>query len=259
MSAVRGTLLFANLENQKELDAAARRWSAAFKRTGEQIRELRPAMETEQDKRDLARFESGLSEFGKVSADYIRLCGERKLQEAAGLLPKVEAFATLADESLNSLKDQQRKVLKDSQARAESLRSQSLLVSIFLSGVLLAIVVLAVYAVRGINRTLVTALGQLSEGAGQVAASAGQVSSSSRSLAQGSSEQAASLEETSASSEEINSMARKNSENSRRRGRPGDPVAGEVRRDQPGAGPDGGGHGPDQHPQRQDLQNHQGD
>ena len=74
---------------------------------------------------------------------------------------------------------------------------------------------LAFFMVKGINRSLLNTVSELSEAAGQVASAASQVSSSSQSLAQGSSEQAASLEETSASSEEINSMARKNSDNSR--------------------------------------------
>ena len=71
------------------------------------------------------------------------------------------------------------------------------------------------FIVRGVNRALLQAVSELSDGADQVAAAASQVSSSSQSLAQGSSEQAASIEETSASSEEINSMSRKNAENSK--------------------------------------------
>jgi methyl-accepting chemotaxis protein len=80
----------------------------------------------------------------------------------------------------------------------------------------LGIGVLGVYVVREISKTLGDSVAELRDGAEQVASAASQVSSSSQSLAQGSSEQAASLEETSASSEEINSMARKNTDNSRR-------------------------------------------
>src|ERR1035437_1905782 len=214
-AALRGTFLFGNLKNQTEFDASARRWAAAFKRTGEQIGELRPLLTTEEGKKDLAKLESGLGDFEKASADYMRLCKERKFEEIAALVPRVQGFTSLADEALNSLKDQQRKFLNDSQVRAASLGSQSLFVNMFMSCVLLVIVVLAVFVVRGINRTLVTAVSELFEGAEQVASAAGQVSSSSQSQAQGSSEQAASLEETSASSEQINAMARKNSENSR--------------------------------------------
>lgn len=69
--------------------------------------------------------------------------------------------------------------------------------------------------VRALNKEVIRAVSELTEGAEQIASAASQVSASSQSLAQGSSEQAASIEETSASSEEINSMSRKNTDNSR--------------------------------------------
>jgi methyl-accepting chemotaxis protein/methyl-accepting chemotaxis protein-1 (serine sensor receptor) len=214
VAALRGVFVFASLKHQQELESSTRRWEASYKRINEQIREIRPLLVSEQGKRDLARFESGLSEFQKVAVDYVRLCRERDFERIAGLSPKIVEFTTLADETLNSLKNQQRAVLKESQTRAESLRSQSLMVNLSLSMVLLGIATLAALVVRSVNRTLVTAVTELSRGADQVAVAASQVSASSHSLAQGSSEQAASLEETSASSEEINSMARSNSENS---------------------------------------------
>jgi methyl-accepting chemotaxis protein len=215
VAANRGMFVSATLKDQTALEARVRQWDAAFTRTGEQINDMRPLLTSEQAKKDLAKFESGLGEFKKVSAEYARLCGEHKLEQVADLVPKVQAFAAEADETLADITHIQRTFLKDSQAHAASLGSQSMFVSIFMSCLLLAIAVVAVLVIRGINRTLAAAVGGLSEGAEQVAAAAGQVSSSSQSLAQGSSEQAASLEETSASSEEINSMARKNSENSR--------------------------------------------
>lgn len=64
--------------------------------------------------------------------------------------------------------------------------------------------------VKGVNRQLRTAVGELAEGARQVAQAAFQVSASSQTLAQGASDQAASLEQTSVSTEEINSMAHRN-------------------------------------------------
>lgn len=74
---------------------------------------------------------------------------------------------------------------------------------------------MAFFVIRGMNRELLQAVAELSEGAGQVAGAAAQVSASSQALAQGASEQAASMEEMSASSEEITSMARQNTEHSR--------------------------------------------
>ena len=214
IAALRGVFLNASLKNQTKLEANENRWRAAHERIGADISEMRPLL-TEEGKRHVATFESALGEFEKVSADYIRLCKENKFEQVGELTPKVEEFVRVSEGSLDDLKNLQRNLLKESQARSGSLRSQSLFVSILMSCVLLAIGVLAVFVVRSITRTLVSAVSELSEGAEQVASAASQVSSSSQSLAQGSSEQAASLEETSSSSEEINSMARKNSENSR--------------------------------------------
>lgn len=73
---------------------------------------------------------------------------------------------------------------------------------------------MALFIVRGVNRGLMQAVTELSEGAEQVSSASGQVSASSQSLAQGASQQAASLQQTSASSEEMAAMTRKNAENS---------------------------------------------
>jgi len=214
VAALRGMYLFANLDNRKEFEASAKRWDAAFRRSAEQIAEVRPLLTTEEGRKDLARFESGRSEFEKVSADYQRACRERKFDQLTGLVPKVQAFANLADETLNRLKEEQRNILKDSQTRAGHLRAQSLSISVLMSCVLLAIAILAACVVRSVNRTLAIAVRQIAEDADQVAAAAGQISSSSQAVAQGSSEQAASIEQTSSSSKGMHSMARRSAGNS---------------------------------------------
>ncbi len=215
IAANRGMFASAVRHDAAGIDNRALEWNAAFRRVREQIEEIRPLL-TEQGTKDLARFESALGEYAQASADFLRLCKEDKLQKVeTEVNPKVREFAHIADESLGNLKTSNRTYLKESQARAAALRSQSMVVNISTSCLLLAIVVLAVFVVRGINRTLVTAIYELSEGAEQVAAAAGEVAAASQSLAQGSSEQAAALQETSASSHEIHSRAHKNSENSR--------------------------------------------
>jgi methyl-accepting chemotaxis protein len=214
LAALQGTYLFASIGRQTESEAYATRWQAAFKRAGEQIREMRPLLVTDQGRLDLGRFESGLGEFGQTSADYIRLCRERKFEEAIGLMSKVQGFAALADESLTDLKNIQRKFLKDSQGRAASLRTESLWISVSLSAFLLGVALLAFLVVRSINKTLVNVVAELSSGAEQVAGASREVATASQSLAQGSSELAASLEETSASSEEVNAVASQNTERS---------------------------------------------
>jgi methyl-accepting chemotaxis protein len=204
----------ATMHNQPEMEDSAKRWDAGFQRAGEQIIQIRPLLVTPQSREAIARFESGLAEFEKVASKYKLACREGKPDDAAALLPRVQAFAAVAEETLNFVKETNRKFLADSQERAASLGAQSLFVNVLLACALLGIVGAASYVVRGVNRALATALSELAQGADQLTAAANQVSTSSQSLAQGSSEQAAALEETSASTEEINSMARKNSENS---------------------------------------------
>ncbi len=80
-------------------------------------------------------------------------------------------------------------------------------------GVIAVGVVVAVWIVMGINRTLRRISGALGSGSDEVASASQQLSSSSQSLASGASEQAAGLEETSSSLEEMSSMTQKNSEN----------------------------------------------
>ncbi len=214
-AALRGMFINANLKDDREAESNSQRWDAAFKRLGEQIVQIRPLLSTDETRRKLAEFESSLSEFEKLAAGYKRLCRDHKFEQVADLIPKVQAFADRAGDVLDSIETANRQFLKDSQERAVSLRSQSLLLIMCLSCLLLAGVGLSVFVVRDVNRILKNALSEISEGARQVASAASQVSSSSQSLAQGSSEQAAALEETSASTAEINSMASRNTENSR--------------------------------------------
>lgn len=215
VAALRGFFFYASLNNLPELEVRARQWDAAFKRAGEQVAQLRPLVTTPEDRSNLARFESALESFEHASADFESLCREHKFDRLPEAEGRVQEFASLSEATLGNLKDQQRKFLKESQARSESLQSQAMYLSIFTGCVLFAIVVLAVAVVRNISRTLAGAVTEIAAGADQVAAAASQIAAASQVLAQGSSEQAASIEETSASSVEINSMARSNSQNSR--------------------------------------------
>ncbi|MFN7993120.1 MAG: methyl-accepting chemotaxis protein [Bryobacteraceae bacterium] len=212
IAALRGVFINASVKNDGGVESNVRRWESAFKRTGEQIREIRPLLVEEDVLASMARFEAGLTEFGKVSAEYQGLCRAREFQRAADLRPKIDQFAATATESLDFIKNADRKLLRDSQARAATLRAHSLFVNILMSLLLVGMVVVAVSIVLGCNRTLASAIKELAEGAKQVSAAAGQVSASSQSLAQGASEQAAALQQTSASGEEISSVARRNSE-----------------------------------------------
>jgi methyl-accepting chemotaxis protein/methyl-accepting chemotaxis protein-1 (serine sensor receptor) len=211
---MRGVFVFASLQDRKRLEQCYEQFSEARKRYDADADTGRGLLVTDAGRKFLAEMETAARDFDGPANEYIRVAREGKFDAIKPLIPKVFAFSGVLNTTGAQFRDQQLEVLKETQARAASIKSQSLLMNTLLSLLLVVIGVLAVFVVRGINRTLVTAVGELSEGAEQVASAASQVSSSSQSLAQGSSEQAASLEETSASSEEINSMARKNSENS---------------------------------------------
>jgi methyl-accepting chemotaxis protein/methyl-accepting chemotaxis protein-1 (serine sensor receptor) len=215
VAAMRGTFVFSSLKNTAKVEDSISDWKAASRRTGEIVSEMRPLLVTAEGKALLARYETSLAEYGKLAGEYMESAKDGKFEQTALVAPKIAAMIDEIDKTGLDFRAVQLRLLKEADARADALRAQSSFVNISLSCLLLAVGMAAVLVVRGISRTLIQVVVELTEGAGQVASAATQVSSSSQSLAQGSSEQAASLEETSASSEEISSMARKNSENSR--------------------------------------------
>ncbi|MBI3885888.1 MAG: chemotaxis protein [Opitutae bacterium] len=101
---------------------------------------------------------------------------------------------------------------KSATATEMALIFTSTIVSVGVGAAIVLSIVLSIFIIRGVSRTLTDIARLLSDGADQVAAASGQVSAASQSLAEGSSEQAASLEETSASLEEMSSMTKRNAE-----------------------------------------------
>ena len=183
VASLHSAYLNANLNNPAGVDANEKRWRAVFKRAYEQIAEIRPLLDTPEERANLNRLEAGLGEFGKASTDYMRISRAKQFEQLADVLPKVQAFANLADEVLTGFKDTQRKLLKAAQLRSGLLRSESLTVNIAMSCVLLVVIALAGFVVRNISRTLATAIGDLSAGAVHVASAAGEVSGLRPSLA----------------------------------------------------------------------------
>jgi methyl-accepting chemotaxis protein/methyl-accepting chemotaxis protein-1 (serine sensor receptor) len=212
---MRGVFVFASLQDPDRMEQCRQAFGEARKRYDADAESTRGLLVTEDGRRSLSQMETAVKDFDQPANDYMRLVKEGKFDGVKQFISKVAAFSESLNTTAVQFRDQELEVLQQTQARAASIKSQSLFVNILLSCLLLAVGVLAVFVVSGINRTLVTAITELADGAKQVASAAGQVSSSSQSLAQGSSEQAASLEETSASSQEISSMARQNSDNSR--------------------------------------------
>ncbi len=215
VAAMRGVYVFSTLKDTAMADTSESDWKAAARRSGEIIAELRPLLVVPEGRVLLSRFESSQTEYSKLATVYMEASRAGKFEQAGSICARIRPILSEIDKIGLAFRALQLKLLKDADGRADALRTQSGFVNVALICLLLAVGVASILVVRGISRTLVRVVTELTEGADQVASAAIQVSSSSQSLAQGSSEQAASLEETSASSEEISSMARKNSENSR--------------------------------------------
>ncbi|MFH0880012.1 MAG: methyl-accepting chemotaxis protein [Lentisphaerota bacterium] len=96
---------------------------------------------------------------------------------------------------------------------AKTLSVSSKVVSVGLGAGLIFSVVLAVFMVRSITKSIKQVISSLDSSAEQVTASSSQISETSQQLAQGASEQASSLEETSSSLEEMASMTRQSADN----------------------------------------------
>jgi methyl-accepting chemotaxis protein len=99
------------------------------------------------------------------------------------------------------------------QAFVAASRASKLWITVGLPVAMAIGLVLLIWVVRGVVRSIKTTAGLLNDGANQVASAASQVSGSSQTLAEGANEQAASLEETSSSLEEMASMTKRNTEN----------------------------------------------
>ena len=127
------------------------------------------------------------------------------------LLPKLNEMSA----SAKKLVDGQGEQLAAVAQGAESTKSSSRWITLFLITLSAAVGVGVILLVRSITHTLRRLTWQMESCAVQVSDASSQISQSSQSLAQGMSRQAGSLEETSASSQEMSSMTQRNAANTR--------------------------------------------
>jgi methyl-accepting chemotaxis protein len=138
----------------------------------------------------------------------------------AAILQSANAALASADEEVAKHRDTGVQAGHSAQAAgaaADSTRKSAeiLILIVILAGVGIC-GAFTIFVTSSINRSLGSAIIQLSQGADQTTTAAAQVSTSSQSLAEGSSEQAASIEETSSSLEEMASMTKRNAENAQK-------------------------------------------
>ena len=147
--------------------------------------------------------------FGELSraaqAGDALLADRIRSEKAAPIFKAIEAAAT-------RLVNQQVEMLKANQQEVQSIYERNWWFAISMLALCAMVGAAVVLMVRDMNRSLETAVLDMTTGAEHLASAAAQVAGASQSLAQGASEQAASLEQTSASSGQVNSMTRQNIE-----------------------------------------------
>jgi len=212
--ALRGVLLGAMTGDAGLVQRSERELQESLREVGESVSAIQPLLYLEEGKRLHADLRRDVEEWARQTSVFLGHVQGQRFDEANRMQSSV--FAPVLERARKgsaALVSLQRRLLDQAAADA-STRSRMTTVLLIL-GVLVAAVVamVAIWVMRGADRTLKRIAAEIADGARQVASASAQVSSSSQALAQGSSEQAASLEETSASTEELNSMTQKNAEN----------------------------------------------
>jgi hypothetical protein len=151
------------LGNLGRIDAIEKRQRSVTSRVREQIGTIRPLLVSGESNSGLNKLERDLNDFERVSVDYARICRENQPDRLLELAPHVQAFASSADEVLTDLKEKERALLKATQKRSAALSSESFLIGVLLSLLLLVITGLAFVVVRRINGTLAAAIHELPE------------------------------------------------------------------------------------------------
>jgi methyl-accepting chemotaxis protein len=214
--AQRGLVVAAFGKSAGQMESAKNEFREAAVALKKAIGKMRPLLQTEDGRRDIADMESRVAAWEPVFEEIVKLC------EAGN----AEAAHQLRTEKTLMLSAEINQVADNIQARAEARMAEarnsggsavatSRWIAIILFALAFGVGALMIPVVRTITRTLRQIAAEMGDSAAQVAAAANEVSASSQSLAQGASEQAASLEETSASAEEITAMTHRNAENSR--------------------------------------------
>jgi len=214
--AERGILLFSSIQNTGKVRLNQDLFTSSTTAVAAKVRELRPMLETGNDRQSASVIESGVSEYVRYQAMVAATCAAGRVQDAIQMDAEhlVSAGTTIV-KSTDELLASQRAANTEIVTRARSMANTSRTVVVVLFVLALVLSGVAAAVIKRTTRELQGVARQLGDGAEQISGAAAQVASSSQSLAQGSSEQAASLEETSASSAEIDSVTRQNAANSR--------------------------------------------
>lgn len=207
----RGVFLAAALQNASLAAEFSGKSERALDALQQRIGKLEPlAEDAEREKVGMLR--STAQEYAPLVRQFMALARSGKHMEVGPLVARIVPLVDRLDTTGEALIEIERKLLTESQQRADSIAGSANVLATGLSILLAVAAVLALFTVRGLLRQLHRLVQELGEGATQLSGASSQISSVGQTLSQSSNEQAASLEQTSASAQEIHAMTRTNAQ-----------------------------------------------
>jgi methyl-accepting chemotaxis protein len=209
-------VLYGYAKDSNEVSGSKRIFRESSESLRKALDEVKPLLVTEAGQQAVSHMEQEFALWLNAYAELQQLADAGNTDGAAKVLAeKTKLHWSAIGEDCRKLLDIQHKLIESDRQSARDQVTLSRWIMLLLVALGVAVTAVALWTVRGANKTLRRSATELLEGSRQVAAAAGQVASASQSLAQGTSEQAATLEETSSSTTEITAITRRNAENTR--------------------------------------------
>src|SRR4051794_18950546 len=212
----RGIAFNTVLQQPEKAEAFKQQFRQTETRVELYLENFKSLMGATENKTDLENLQNDYAGIKSAHQSLLQMLANQQMDQALKtfdetLLPKLLQLGA----SAKRLVDGQGEQLAAVAEGAETTKSSSRWITLFLITLSAAVGVGVIFMVRAITATLRRLTWQMASCAEQVSDASSQISQSSQSLAQGMSRQAGSLEETSASSQEMSSMTQRNAANSR--------------------------------------------
>lgn len=217
MSALERGIAFSTvLQQPDKAESFKQQFRQAEDRVSQYLENFRALVNGSEGKAELEELQSQYAFVKTAHENLLQMLANQQMDQALKsfdetLLPKLNQMSAAAKKLVQQQSDQLAAVAQG----AESTKSSSRWITLFLIALSAGVGLAVIMTVRVITRTLRRLTWQMASCAEQVSDASSQISQSSHSMAQGMSRQAGSLEETSASSQEMSSMTQRNAANSR--------------------------------------------
>jgi methyl-accepting chemotaxis protein/methyl-accepting chemotaxis protein-1 (serine sensor receptor) len=215
ISASRGVLLSAMLQDEAGAKSQISAYREALQRVGNYTKEVRPLLTSAGGFRLVGDLESRMPALESMMTEVQQALAASDLIKAQEIQAKrLNGAAVEVKATADKLTKEQNRLIELIQAESAAAVAARRVLILSLIGLSALALIGVTLVVRSSSRVLQEIAAELDSTARQVSGAAAQVSRSSQALAQDATRQAASIEETSAAGEEVRSMAERNSSNS---------------------------------------------